>query len=229
MKFKNVAKLISTFCLGALVVSCSNDNEKVINSSKANNLEKQKIEEPSQYDYSNESRSAERMSEEESEAFFRYHIAIFDARVRSLNSKKFVREVYLPNFSDESWDKISVGFEGYLFYDDGRGNDLVANDQIFTSVEAFPYNERVVYDPKTPLKSVMKETIVSVEFQHHDELSELYETYGLRKAGGGIHVNVDCGSIEFCSDGCLADWIWDGFGCICLSDCSFSAGFELGW
>jgi len=74
------------------------------------------------------------ITEAESLAFFKENMSIFDARVRTLDETSFVKELYLANFSDKSWDRNQIGFDNIVFQDNGEGNDLVANDGIFTSL-----------------------------------------------------------------------------------------------
>lgn len=161
-----------------------------------------------------------------SEQFLKENIAVYDARVRSLSNTEFVREVYLKNFSDKSWDKTSIGFTGYLFEDNGNGNDLVANDGIYTSIEVFTYNNIIKYDESMKIKSVMKNPIISPEFVQENALQDYSTEYKVRpqnlKAGGTATITCD---VEFCSSGCIADWIWEGFGCICVSNCSVTVGW----
>ena len=77
------------------------------------------------------------LSENFDDTFIAENISIFDARVRSLDKSTYVKELYIINFSETSWGISDVGFKGELFKDDGKGNDLKANDNIYTSVEKF--------------------------------------------------------------------------------------------
>jgi restriction endonuclease S subunit len=166
------------------------------------------------------------LSEAESEQFLQENIAVYDARIRSLSEDAFVREVYLKNFSDKSWDKTSIGFTGYLFEDNGKGNDLIANDGIYTSVEIFIYDDVIKYDENMDIRSVMSKPIVSPDFIQEEALQDYSTKYDVRpqslKAGGTA--TLTC-KVKICSTGCIADWIWDGFGCICVSDCSATIGW----
>lgn len=170
-----------------------------------------------------------KMSEVESAEFFKQNISIFDARIRSISESEFAKELYLANFSDTPWDKTEVGFEGGLFKDDGKGNDLTANDQIYTSVKSFAYNKNISFDKNFPLKSVMSNSIISPEFKHHSKLEQLSNKYRNSIVIGNLNaktaeVSITC-DVEICSTGCIADWIWSGFGCICVSNCSVTIGF----
>ena len=106
---KNLFRIpIAIFVVSLILVGCSKDGvqEETVNNSNT----------------FNSTLSVDMTPEEESLKFFRKHMAVVDARVRSLSSEKFVREIYLANFSEESWSKNKIGLGGYRFSDDGEGN-----------------------------------------------------------------------------------------------------------
>ena len=123
---------------------------------------------------SNESAVIE-MSEVESAVFFKQNMSIFDATIRNIDENQYVKELFLENFSDKNWDKTEIGFDGMLFQDNGKGNDLIANDQIFTSANKFEFNEVVTYDKNVSVKSVLNKAIISPEFLHIEDL-ELFSS-----------------------------------------------------
>ncbi len=173
------------------------------------------------------------MTEAESLAFFKENMSIFDARVRTINKTTYVKELYLANFSDKSWDRNQIGFENIIFQDNGEGNDLIANDGIFTSAEKFSFNEKVSYRKNVKILSVMDVTVTSPEFKHSKKLNELRSEYKIKTvssldnnvaAKAGPNASITC-DVEICSSGCIADWIWDGFGCVCVSNCSVTIGW----
>lgn len=161
--------------------------------------------------------------------FFKQNISIFDARVRSISDSKYVRELFLANFSDKSWDKSSVGFDGYLFEDNGVGNDLVAKDGIYTSVEGFNHDSKIPFITKGAVVSFLETPIVSPEFTQIQSLQEFSLNYEVKgRANGrvaGPVATITC-DVEICSTGCIADWIWSGFGCVCVSNCSATVGWN---
>lgn len=174
-----------------------------------------------------------KMTEAESVSFFKENMSIFDARVRTLNESFFVKELYIANFADRSWDKSEIGFDNTLFKDNGEGNDLIANDGIFTSVEKFNFNDKIVYDKEVELKSVMNKMITSPSFKHTKKLNDLKAEYRINtiyEAEDGLtgrdgpKAELTC-DVEICSSGCIADWIWEGFGCICVSNCTATIGW----
>ncbi len=203
---KNTIKLAIGFLFSIAILTSCNKTEEILNTSN--------------------SEEVKYLSDAESEQFLKENIAVYDARVRSLSNTEFVREVYLKNFSDKSWDKTSIGFMGYLFEDNGSGNDLIANDGIYTSVEAFTYDNIIKFDKNVKIKSVMKNPIISPEFIQENALQEYSTEYKVRpqnlKAGGVATITCD---VEICSTRCIADWIWDGFGCVCVSNCSVTIGW----
>lgn len=173
------------------------------------------------------------MTEAESLAFFKENMSIFDARVRTLNETTFVKELYLANFSDKSWDRNQIGFDNIVFQDNGEGNDLVANDGIFTSIKKFNFNEKVTYREGIKTLSVMDVVVTSPEFKYSKKLNDLKSNYEIQSissldnnfaAKTGPKAEITC-DVEICSSGCIADWIWDGFGCICVSNCSVTIGW----
>lgn len=164
------------------------------------------------------------------DTFIAENISIFDARVRSLDKSTYVKELYIINFSDKSWGITDIGFKGELFKDDGKGNDLKANDNIYTSVDKFNFNSKVLYDSKFQVKSVMADYITSAEFKHSQKLEEFVKNYsnsstiGNVAAKGKVGGSIKC-KIKAVSSGCIADWIWSGFGCLELSGCTI----EFSW
>lgn len=162
--------------------------------------------------------------------FFKQNISIFDARVRSTSETQYVKEMYLKNFSGKAWGKTSIGFEGQLFEDNGAGNDLVAGDGIFTSVDKFNHSANVPFVSNQQLRSVLEAPIVSPSFTKRTELEEFAYSYELNRSSEAAKVagpvaTLEC-DVELCSTGCIADWIWDGFGCVCVSNCRAKIGWE---
>ena len=170
------------------------------------------------------------LSDNFNDTFIAENISIFDARVRSLDKSTYVKELYIINFSETSWGISDVGFKGELFKDDGKGNDLKANDNIYTSVEKFNFNDKVVYDSKFQVKSVMADYIISPEFKHLEKLTEFVKNYSNSSTIGNAYAKTKVGGsikckIKAVSSGCIADWVWSGFGCLELSGCTI----EINW
>jgi hypothetical protein len=80
----------------------------------------------------------------------------------------------------------------------------------------------------------MNTSIVSPEFRYLDKLNDLKLKYKIKKywsvddsfTTSNDPVGTITCDVEICSSGCIADWIWDGFGCICVSNCSVTIGFN---
>ncbi len=161
-------------------------------------------------------------------------MSIFDARVRVLDNKTYIKELYLANFSNQSWDRDQIGFENMLFQDNGEGFDLKANDGVFTSAKKFNFSSTFPNLENGKIFSVLDVAIVSPEFKYFDELETLkaeYKVNSLIKGNNssqyakGPKASISC-DVKICSSGCLADYIWSGFGCVCVSNCRVEIGWE---
>ena len=163
--------------------------------------------------------------------FFKQNISIFDVRIRSTSNVEYVRELFLPNFSDKAWDKTSIGFERYLFEDNGLANDLVKNDGIYTSVKKFIHDSKILFLKDELIRSVLETPIVSPEFKQIEALQDFAFKYELNRPNksnakvAGPVATVEC-DVSFCSTGCIADWVWSGFGCVRVSNCRAKIGWE---
>ena len=161
------------------------------------------------------------------EQFFKQNMAIFDARVRSINENNYVRELYLPNFAAQAWEKNGVGYEDVLVRDNGEGNDLVAKDGIYTSVETFAHDARFPYNAAKPIISVMERPIVSEEFVQHEALNQLEKSYDLRKNQIQDRIfEITC-KVEIvpCPNTSWYNTSIFGEPCVKISDCSVTIGF----
>ncbi len=155
--------------------------------------------------------------------FFKENIAFSDARIRTINTKKYVREIQIINFSENDWSVKEFGFDGTLFEDNGLGNDLIANDGIYTSKETFYFNNKIQYNSSEPIRSIMGYVITDPLFKFDKDLQKIINENS--RNNGKFKAEITC-DVEICSTGCIADAIWDGFGCICFSNCSVTVGFE---
>jgi len=164
------------------------------------------------------------------EEFSQKNVSFFDARTRSIDEENYLQELYFANFSDEDLRINNTYFDGVQYSDLGVGNDLVANDGIFTSVDVFQHNERIQYDERNPIKSVLEKPVVSPNFTQDEKLAELESTYEYRNLPGQVQTRifeVTC-DITWTGGGCRAcDW-WGGSHCnwcFSLSNCSVTVGF----
>ncbi len=131
--------------------------------------------------------------------FFKNNIAFYDARIRSISKTNFVREIFLVNMSDQEWKKTELTFEDVQFKDDGTGNDLKANDGIFTSVITFPHDNKIVYNENQLIKSVLSNPVVSPQYKYRNQLEQFGNSYNLRKipsradiGWGGPVATIEC-------------------------------------
>ena len=161
--------------------------------------------------------------------YFQKNISLFDARVRSLDKTMYVREVYFLNLgSDLNRMPSEINFQEVVFFDDGKGNDLVKNDGIYTSFQSFNYDARISYDEKELLKSVLEKPIVSIDFTQSTELHEKVKSYSLRQGQLQSRIlEVTC-PVKFGTKGCRAErWGWCDSCCVTvdIDNCTVTVGF----
>lgn len=161
------------------------------------------------------------------EEFFKKNMAVFDARIRSIDDSKYVRELYLPNFSNDTWGEDEIGFDGEVFIDNGEINDQAPNDGIFTSVNTFNHDSRIPYFEDKKLRSVLSKVIVSPDFIQDEALNELELNYDLRK--GQIQSRVLRVTCDIVFRDCPNEYWYNttifGEPCVYLEECSVTFGF----
>ena len=164
--------------------------------------------------------------------FFKQNMALVDARIRSLNSTNYVKELYFVNFSDQKWEKEILIMKGMSYHDDGLSNDLIANDGIYTSTDTFLHDTVIAFKSESKLRSMLNQPIVDPSFIHSKKLSIFAESYDLRqveyaKNGRLAILEVTC-PIRFGVGGCRAEqWGWCTRCCFAvdLNNCSVTVGF----
>ncbi|MEO1263637.1 MAG: choice-of-anchor X domain-containing protein [Bacteroidota bacterium] len=170
------------------------------------------------------------MTASEKGEFFKRNVSFTDARVRSLSSSQYVKEIVFTNFSEQKMEQTSVIFQGTTFFDDGSHNDLKAGDGIYTSAAKFNHTANVPYNSEYQVRSVMEEVVVDKSFAHSGEIESRLSSYTkpgstAARASGGPTGSLDC-AIEFGTCGCRADnWGWCDCCCFTLSDCRISIGW----
>ncbi|MBT8232139.1 MAG: hypothetical protein HKO66_14700 [Saprospiraceae bacterium] len=130
--------------------------------------------------------------------------------VRSLNASKYVRQIKMTDYS-KSLGIQKFAFLDEAFSDEGAGNDLVANDGIFTSIESYDHNSNVKYQGHLNPIIVSNYLFYTEDFLHKEELKSMNGD----KDGKGVSVEVE-GEICFCGCercSCLACKWWDAPGC----------------
>lgn len=171
--------------------------------------------------------------------FIKENVSFVDARIRSINLNKYVREIVLNNHSTLKMMPSSLIFEDTYFVDDGSYNDLKSSDGIYTSTNNLEYNGIIKYDEYNNIISVMDEIIVDKNFKYKDQLKKLYsikikpntmkKDIGINGNGSGNKVSiiqVEC-EIAFGTSGCRAErWGWCSSCCFTISNCS---KITFGW
>lgn len=172
--------------------------------------------------------AADQIQENTLENFSQQNVAFYDARIRSLDETSYVQELYFANFSDEKLRVKTTYFVGKTYLDDGIGNDLAANDGIFTSNEVFNHDQRIPFNRFKALRSVLEKPVIHPDFKHRAKLASLESTYSARKDQLQTRTfEVTC-RIKFGGGGCRACNYWGGSWCdYCfeLSECSVTVGF----
>ena len=155
-------------------------------------------------------------------AFITRNIAFFDARVRSLNSSTYVKEIYLVNFSSERWDKTELVYDGKKYMDNGAGTDLTSGDGIFTSIDEFQHGAAVPYDSKALTRSVLEQPIVDHDFQYKEPLKTMRANY-LKTMPSTTVSNGGTATLD-----CDIEWICGCWGSCCwfkITNCHFTVGW----
>lgn len=221
MFFKNIT-LLSGICLivlfafvAGVVTSCGNESE-IANPQEGKDTDENLL------------------SDNE---YLKRNVAFADARVRSISVTKYVAEIVLIDFAEESRMPSTFIFDGITFFDDGSYNDLHANDGIYASAAEFDHSDRLPYDEKQTVKSVMEQIVIDRDFQHKDRIEDIADVYPRLANSEGINIaedklglgkiTLDC-DIEFYTCGCRADrWGWCDCCCVTFSNCHIKVEFGL--
>lgn len=157
--------------------------------------------------------------------FISQNIAFFDARLRSMDETKYVKEIVLTNFGTEAWDKEAITYKSTVYTDNGEGFDLVKGDGVFTSEYTYMHDQKHPYDAKHTVVSVMSQPLVHTTFQHQAALKTAGQQYELRQGDSKL-IEVTC-PVEFGTCGCYADE-WGLCNCCCVTihtdDCEVTIG-----
>ncbi|WP_066441182.1 choice-of-anchor X domain-containing protein [Chryseobacterium sp. CCH4-E10] len=149
------------------------------------------------------------------ETFIKENIAIMDARILSLSEKEFTKQLIVSNFSEENKLPSQLNFLDEEFFDDGKNNDEVAGDGIYTSKQTFLHSERVPYVKTEKSYSVLDHIIIDKNFKKTESLEK-------KKKGassfGGPTATLDCDIKWVC--GCMSSCC--GF---IVSNCHFTIGW----
>jgi len=124
------------------------------------------------------------------------NIAIIDINSFNLNKDQVIVEITLKDYSGKKMLPIVFGLNGYDFTDDGKGNDKIANDGVFTIKESVS---------KTKInKNYSSKVLTSSKFKHQNKMV--------------ITKGIGC-KFERC-DGCFClACQWWGHSCWCVTEC----------
>ncbi|GEM_PF-5762618 len=139
-----------------------------------------------------------------------------------------VREGFAKTIEVKSFDE-AVQYEGSLamflkdYTDDGKNNDQVAGDRIYTSVNVF---ETDADDKKINENNVF----IAQEFMHGEELQNYIESKNSTSKGkiklglsGCKIVRLKSGRTLIFEDDCSKVW------CITVTGCEFNFGIDIEW
>ena len=90
-------------------------------------------------------------------------LCIYDARIRSIDEKKYVKEALLVDFEKVDLPE-SISLKNCFMVDNGEGNDKVAGDGIYTSTEIFSHNETMPFEKVGVPISKLEKPIVQPGF-----------------------------------------------------------------
>lgn len=116
--------------------------------------------------------------------FVKENLSFYDVRVRSLSEESYVVEILMVNFSNQpSKLSESFSFQNSVYSDNGKGNDLVAHDGLYTSVEEVNHDRRIPHDRAKTHYSVMKNPVVDSAFKYRSNIEGFESNYSFRKGG----------------------------------------------
>ena len=155
---------------------------------------------------------------------FKQNVALFDARIRAVESNGFVKELVFADFSEKGVLGDAVVFEGEPFTDNGKQFDAKAGDGIFTAVEKSAYNASVTAESLIGLqpKSLLEAPVVDAAFGRSAELlayQATHDRYPSGLANARMEQVVVC-DVTFGGTGCRAQrWGLCESCCIVFSNC----------
>lgn len=160
-------------------------------------------------------------------------MSIFDLRHRAINRTSYVKEVVIVSFSSNKLQKESIVFNGKPYTDDGKNNDLLAGDGVFTSLGKFDFDSKVNYDEKQLIKSFVNAPIIDPLFEKSHELHDYiakYEYFDNSESSNARKpaiVEVSC-PVKFGTSGCYAhEWGLCNYCCVTIDtdNCTMTIGF----
>lgn len=132
-------------------------------------------------------------------------------RQNIFDTESTVRRLSIINYNSTKTLNNALTVNGERFLDNGQGYDLIANDNIFTSVEL-----------RDPIKSspLVGQTVISNDFAFYDEIPEERQKKVKFKVGCDINLSFDEGDETLFGNNCST-------GCLEITNCSFEFEFEF--
>lgn len=105
--------------------------------------------------------------------YIKKNIVLTNLKVLGVNTRQYARCVETVNYLDSDKKLRLAEIKGVQFADNGKGNDLVANDGILTSVDLFMYEQGAAIIPPGEYWPVKEDVLIyDPEFAHEDRLNE---------------------------------------------------------
>lgn len=173
---------------------------------------------------------------------FARDVAILDLRERTTSTKSFVLELVLRNYNPKAKLSTIYVVDGLNFYDNGKGDDKISGDGIYTSDKRGQYVKSVRQESIGDLRSRTKAAIFNPSFDHETSLRRDVKAYPLHNSEGvegdtnddgsqGMKIKlgfgIECDLTIGGNDCWLADQTDCCDCCPTLSNCTVSANVGL--
>lgn len=156
---------------------------------------------------------------------FASSVAFLEVNAKPLSSDEYIVELVVKSFAKNTEMPEVIGYGEHLFSDDGLGNDLKANDGIYTTIETLTPSKS--FEDPTQAISLMAYPRITDAFEYQDEFNDFVEAnYSLESARSAV---PDCRIIlcgcDICN--CLACRISDGAICWTIEQLPCGITIEL--
>lgn len=91
------------------------------------------------------------------------NLSLYDVRIRSIDSKTFVKEMFFIDFAGGDLPE-SVGYNSAYLVDNGEGSDRRAGDGIYTTTTTFNHDDQTPFENIGTPKSILEKPIVNKGF-----------------------------------------------------------------
>ncbi len=121
------------------------------------------------------------------------HVAFIDARIRSINSSEYVREIVTKDFNETSeFNQGYMVFHEEEFNDLGEGYDETGGDGIFTSANVYEHDDERAYNPSELITSISQTAVVDEKFEHDDDLMAYLASYPYHDTTPSSIIEITC-------------------------------------